>query len=104
MSWGHNRTMPEIRVKWRDYSTATKKRAAALRKESSDVEQGCDASHMPHLTPEEETVLRTLEFKAGEDISGDRDVSDHGGAAPSHPLVQNAKAPTSAVSISYKYF
>ncbi|KAL2087183.1 hypothetical protein ACEWY4_018242 [Coilia grayii] len=65
---GYTRTVEEVRIKWRDFSSATKKKAAARRREREQT--GGGSTTMATLTPEEERVLAVLGPEAVEGIPG----------------------------------
>lgn len=64
---GITRTADEVRIKWRDYSTVVKKKAAALRREMAKTGGG---NSLPPLSPEEEKVLAVLGPEAAEGTRG----------------------------------
>ncbi|KAL2079803.1 hypothetical protein ACEWY4_025547 [Coilia grayii] len=73
---GYTRTVEEVRIKWRDFSSATKKKAAALRREREQT--GGGSTSLAPLTPEEERVLAVLGPEAVEGIPGGIDTRTPG--------------------------
>ncbi|KAI4896465.1 hypothetical protein NFI96_009634, partial [Prochilodus magdalenae] len=69
---GWSRTAEDVRAKWRDYASVTKRKAAALRREQQRT--GGGRSTLPPLTPDEERVLAILGPEVLDGVPGGIDV------------------------------
>uniref|UniRef100_A0A672MID1 Uncharacterized protein n=1 Tax=Sinocyclocheilus grahami TaxID=75366 RepID=A0A672MID1_SINGR len=66
--YGYERSPEEVRNKWRDFASVTKRRAAACKREANKTDGGINS--VPPLTTEEEKVLAILGPEALEGILG----------------------------------
>uniref|UniRef100_A0A671S9L1 Uncharacterized protein n=1 Tax=Sinocyclocheilus anshuiensis TaxID=1608454 RepID=A0A671S9L1_9TELE len=66
--YGNGRSPEEVRNKWRDFTSVTKRRAAACKREANKT--GAVINSVPPLTTEEEKVLAILGPEALEGILG----------------------------------
>ncbi|KAL2099556.1 hypothetical protein ACEWY4_003950 [Coilia grayii] len=98
---GYTRTVEEVRIKWRDFSSATKRKAAARRREREQT--GGGSTSLAPLTPEEERVLAVLGPEAVGGIPGGIDVYTFPSAVPplgSAPSTVETRTPGPAQSTS----
>ncbi|KAF4115163.1 hypothetical protein G5714_002652 [Onychostoma macrolepis] len=87
---GYERSPEEVRNKWRDFASVTKRRAAAQRREAKKTGGGINS--VPTLNAEEEKVLVILGPEALEGILGGTDA-----CALTRPLPSKLSPPTSGL-------
>ncbi len=87
---GYERSPEEVRNKWRDFASVTKRRAAARRREVKKTGGGINS--VPPLNAEEEKVLAILGPEALEGILGVIDA-----CASTRPLPSKLSPPTSGL-------
>ncbi|XP_048118556.1 myb-related transcription factor, partner of profilin-like [Alosa alosa] len=91
------RTVEDIRSKWRDYSSVTKRKAATLRRERERT--GGGRTSLPSLTAEEERVVAILGPEALEGVPGGIDMfARRRTSAPESPPCQS-QGPSTSTSI-----